>query len=59
MHVSDNDGKQDLHFGIGKGSVDWQGFAKSVKRVHFRGVIMVESILDVKQSLQNLRELLS
>ena len=59
IHVSDNDGKQDSHFGIGKGCVDWQGFAKSIKRMHFRGVIMVESILDVKQSLRNLRELLS
>jgi len=59
IHVSDNDGKQDSHFGVGKGSVDWQNFAKSVKRIHFHGVIMVESILDVRQSLQNLRELLS
>jgi sugar phosphate isomerase/epimerase len=59
MHVSDNDGKQDSHFGIGEGSVDWQNFARSVKRMRFRGVIMVESILDVRQSLRNLRELLS
>jgi len=59
IHVSDNDGKQDSHFGIGKGNVDWQNLAKSVKRIRFRGVVMLESILDVTQSLQNLRELLS
>jgi len=59
IHASDNDGKQDSHFGIGKGNIDWQNFAKDVKRMRFRGVIMVESILEVRQSLQNLRELLS
>jgi sugar phosphate isomerase/epimerase len=58
IHVSDNDGKQDLHFGIGEGSVNWQNFGKSVRRMRFRGVIMLESILDVRQSLQNLRKLL-
>ena len=59
MHVSDNDGKLDSHLGIGKGTVDWQDFAKSVKSMEFRGVVMVESIQDVRQSLQNLREFLS
>ena len=58
IHASDNDGKQDSHLGIGEGSVNWQNFGKSVKRMHFRGAIMLESILDVRQSLQNLRELL-
>lgn len=57
LHVSDNDGTQDSHVGIGKGTVDWQDFAKAVKRIQFRGVIMLESIQDVKQSLQALREL--
>jgi sugar phosphate isomerase/epimerase len=58
MHVSDNDGKQDSHLGIGKGTVDWQDFAKSVRRMQFGGVVMVESIQDVRQSLQSLREAL-
>jgi sugar phosphate isomerase/epimerase len=58
MHVSDNDGKQDSHLGIGKGAVDWQDFAKSVRRMQFRGVVMIESIQDVSQSLQNLRDAL-
>ena len=59
MHVSDNDGKQDSHLGIAKGTVDWQDFAKSFRRMQFRGVVIVESIQDVRQSLQNLREFLS
>jgi len=57
MHVSDNDGKQDQHLGIGKGTVNWQDFAKAVKKMQFRSIVMVESIQDAKQSLQNLREL--
>lgn len=56
MHVSDNDSKQDSHLGIGKGTIDWQDFAKSVRRIQFRGIVMIESIQDVRQSLQNLRE---
>lgn len=58
MHVSDNDGKQDSHLGVGKGTVDWQDFAKSVRRMQFRGVVMVESIQDMRQSLQTLKEAL-
>jgi sugar phosphate isomerase/epimerase len=57
IHVSDNDGKMDLHLGIGKGTVNWQDFAKAVKRMQFRGVVVVESVQDAKQSFQFLKEL--
>jgi len=59
MHVSDNDGKQDLHLGAGEGNVNWQDFAKAVKRMRFHGVLMIESIQNARQSLQVLRELFS
>lgn len=59
IHVSDNDGKQDSHLGVGKGTVDWQEFARAVRRIQFRGIVMIESIEDVNQSLQTLNQLLS
>jgi sugar phosphate isomerase/epimerase len=59
IHVSDNDGKQDLHLGVGKGTVDWQEFVQAVKRMQFHGVVMIESVQDAKQSLQVLREFFS
>jgi len=57
MHVSDNDGKQDMHLGVGKGTVNWQEFANAVKRMQFHGVVMVESVQDAKESLTLLRQL--
>jgi sugar phosphate isomerase/epimerase len=59
MHVSDNDGKRDLHLGVGKGTVDWQDFARAVRRIQFRGILMIESIEEAKQSLEALTQLLS
>ncbi|MBX5326197.1 MAG: sugar phosphate isomerase/epimerase family protein [Candidatus Bathyarchaeia archaeon] len=58
MHVSDNDGKQDMHLGVGKGTVNWQEFAKTMKKTQFHGVVMIESVQDAKESLSFLRELL-
>lgn len=59
MHVSDNDGTQDAHLGVGKGTVDWQDFARSVRRIQFTGMVIIESIEDIKQSLENLTRLLT
>jgi sugar phosphate isomerase/epimerase len=59
IHVSDNDGKKDLHLAVGKGTVDWQEFARAVKRIQFRGIVMIESVEDVRQSLETLTQLLS
>jgi len=57
MHVSDNDGIQDSHLGIGHGTIDWASVAEAVKRVEYAGVIMVESIEHTEESLQTLRKL--
>lgn len=59
LHASDNDGKQDSHLGVGKGTVDWQDFARAVRRIQFKGMVMIESVEDMKQSLQTLTQLLS
>jgi sugar phosphate isomerase/epimerase len=59
IHVSDNDGTQDSHLGVGKGTVNWQDFARAIRGMRFRGVVMIESIEDVKQSFQTLTQLFS
>lgn len=59
IHASDNDGTGDSHLGVGKGTVDWQDLARAIRRIQFRGIVMVESITDVKESLQTLTQLLS
>jgi sugar phosphate isomerase/epimerase len=57
MHVSDNDGVQDLHLGIGYGTIDWESVAKEIKKAEYGNIIMLESIEHVKESLQTLRKL--
>jgi len=57
MHVSDNDGIHDSHLGIGYGTVDWASVTRAIKRMGYSGVIMLESIERVEESLQTLRKL--
>ncbi len=57
MHVSDNDGAEDLHLGIGYGSIDWENVAKTVKEAEYSNLIVLESTDHVRESLQVLRSL--
>jgi len=57
IHVSDNHGTQDVHLGIGYGTVNWASIAEAVKKMEYRGTIMLESIEHVEESLQKLRKL--
>jgi len=57
MHASDNDGIKDIHLGIGDGTVNWESVAKAIKRMRYNGVIMLESIEHVEESLQILLKL--
>ncbi len=57
MHASDNNGLNDMHLGIGYGTVDWVSVAKAVKTVEYGNVIVLESIEHVEESLQKLRKL--
>jgi sugar phosphate isomerase/epimerase len=57
MHVSDNYGANDLHLGIGYGSIDWESVAKMVKEAEYGNIIMIESTEHVKESVQVLRKL--
>jgi L-ribulose-5-phosphate 3-epimerase len=57
MHVSDNDGANDLHLGIGYGSIDWENVAKLVKEAEYDNIIIIESTEHVEESVQFLRRL--
>ena len=57
MHVSDNDGANDLHMGIGHGNIDWQNVAKLVKEADYGNLIAIESTDHIEESLQVLRRL--
>jgi len=57
MHVSDNDGAQDLHLGIGHGNINWESVAKAINEAGYGNVIVLESVEYLEESLQTLREL--
>jgi sugar phosphate isomerase/epimerase len=59
MHLSDNMGESDQHLGIGFGKIDWQRLVQSLKQIDFNGVIMIESVFNVPESLTKLRQLLA
>ena len=57
VHVSDNEGKYDSHLGIGHGNIDWKAIADALKRIKYKGLIMLESIEHVGESLQTMRQI--
>ena len=57
IHISDNHGAADEHLGLGYGAIDWQQFAKTLKATGFQGTILAESVYNVQETLQKLREL--
>ncbi len=59
IHAHDNDGKSDRHLGIGHGTIKWDRFAALVRRTSFNGVVMVEAVEHVEESLDILKRLLA
>ena len=59
LHLSDNMGESDQHLGIGHGKIDWQQFTAHLKRIGFNGIITIESVFNVPESLTNLCKLLA
>jgi sugar phosphate isomerase/epimerase len=58
MHAHDNYGKSDQHLGIGYGNVNWEKTAALIKKISYRGVVVVESVEHVEQSVSRLKRLL-
>ncbi len=59
LHLSDNMGEADEHLGIGYGKIDWQQLIIQLKKVRFNGIIMIESVFNVPESLTALKQLLA
>jgi len=57
VHVSDNDGTSDSHLGIGYGNINWENVAEMIKEVGYDGIIILESVEHVEESLQTIRKL--
>jgi len=59
LHLSDNMGESDQHLGIGYGKIDWENLAALLKQISFNGIIMIEAVFNVPESLTKLRQLLA
>ena len=57
IHVSDNHGVIDEHLGLGLGSIDWEKFTKMLRAANFSDTILAESVFDVEETLQKLKQL--
>ena len=56
IHVSDNDGTFDHHQGIGWGNIQWSIIAENIKRINYKGAIILESYDHIKESLNLLAQ---
>ncbi len=59
IHAHDNNGNHDYHLGVGYGTVDWKKFADDIKKTQFQGLIIIESIDHLEDSVAFMRNLLS
>ncbi len=58
MHAHDNHGKSDQHLGIGHGNINWEKTAALIKKISYKGIVVVESVEHVEQSMSRLERLL-
>jgi len=42
LHIHDNDGEEDRHWPPGEGSIDWSQIIRSLRKVGYKGVFMME-----------------
>lgn len=59
IHASDNDGSDDQHNGIGGGTIDYNWFAETLKKIGYDRSVIIESTHDVPQSIEKLKQLLA
>ena len=59
IHASDNDGSDDQHLGIGKGKIDYDYFKETLKKIGYDQTVIIESITNVQESIQKLKQLLA
>jgi len=59
IHASDNDGSDDQHLGIGQGKIDYNWFEQTLKKIGYNKSVIIESITNVPESIQKLKQLLA
>lgn len=59
IHASDNDGTFDSHLGVGEGDIDWRRVADALREIDYQGVVIVESVKNIRESLETLQRLFS
>ncbi|MGB9740880.1 MAG: sugar phosphate isomerase/epimerase family protein [Candidatus Bathyarchaeia archaeon] len=57
VHAHDNDGRDDQHLGIGYGTINWEKFANLLMKMSFNGVVVVESVDHVMESVQKIEQM--
>lgn len=57
VHISDNHGIIDEHLGLGYGTIDWLQFVKMLKATSFSGTVLTESVYNVDETMQKIKEL--
>ena len=55
---SNNDGSDDQHNGVCDGTIDYVGFAESLKKIGYDKTVVVESVRGIPESIAKLNELL-
>lgn len=56
-HVHDNDGRQDLHWPPGIGSIRWPEWFRALDQVQYSGPIMLECIRAIRRDVEQLAQL--
>lgn len=59
MHLSDNDGKNDQHLGIGFGTINWDKVSDSMRRLSNDKIVVVESVERIEESIVRIEQLLA
>jgi sugar phosphate isomerase/epimerase len=63
VHVADNDGRDDHHYPMGRGTIDWQELVRNLRGIGFDGIYAVDleksdnmegDFLETKQALERL-----
>jgi len=57
IHASNNDGTDDQHNGVEDGTIDYEWFAESLKKIGYDKTVVVESMHKVPESIAKLKKL--
>jgi sugar phosphate isomerase/epimerase len=59
IHASDNNGLDDQHLGIGEGKIDYKWFQQTLKKMGYDKSVIIESMTNVPESIQKLKQFLA